>query len=166
MKLTRFAIITARNAAGSLAVVALLLVAGTIQVSAQNGQNGRLHIEKDCITYSGVPGSTYCEIVRSNLPQIPPGTRIYYNEITAGPTAGAAGFLDSNIFVYFSDSQWAVGRCTVPNDNKPGLCTLSDGVGPLAGFSARVVVTYTPTLNQEYLYSWDGTYSFRPVHDR
>jgi hypothetical protein len=166
MKLTRFARITARSAAGGLAVAAVLLVTGTIPISAQNGRNGPLHIVKDCITFSGVPGSSYCEIVSSNLPEIPPGARIYYNEITTGPTAGPAGFLDSNIFVYFSESQWAVGRCTVSNDNQPGLCTLSDGVGALAGLSARIVVTYTPTGNAPYLYAWDGTYSFRPVNDR
>ena len=31
-----------------------------------------------------------------------------------------------------------------PQAYKTGLCTLSDGVGPLAGFSARIVVTHTP----------------------
>ena len=83
----------------------------------------------------------------SNLRDLPAGTRIYY-DLNAGPTAGAVGFFDQNIFVYVSDSQWAVGRCTAPDDinkpNKTGLCTLSDGVGPLAGFSARIVVTHQP----------------------
>ena len=101
----------------------------------------------------------------SNLPQLPIGTKIYYNQISGNPTAGTAGFLDSNVFVYISESQWAVGRCTVPNDNNPGLCTLSDGVGSLSGISVRVVVTYKPG-GDGALYAWDGTYSFQSLPDR
>jgi hypothetical protein len=109
---------------------------GAVEASAQNGQNGKLHIVKDCSMESGTPGSDYCQIVSSNRPELPAGTKIYY-DLNPGPTVGTAGFSDTNIFVYVSDSQWAVGRCTVPNDinqNKPGLCTISDGVGSLAGF--------------------------------
>ena len=144
MKFIRFTKITARAAAG-LTVLTVSLTTGTILASGQNdqgGRNGRVHIVKDCGVFTGVPGSSFCQIVTSNVPELPAGTKIYYDQITAGPTAGAAGFLDSNVFVYVSESPWAVGRCTVPNDNLPGLCTLSDGIGPLAGFSARVVVTY------------------------
>ena len=163
MKLTRFRKITAGTTAAVLTVLAVSLMAGAIPASAQNGRNGQFHIVKDCGSESGIPGSDYCQIVSSNRPELPAGTKIYY-DLNPGPTAGAAGFSDTNIFVYVSDSQWAVGRCTVPNninDNKPGLCTLSDGVGSLAGFSARIVVTYKPGGNG-FLYAWDGTYSFRP----
>ena len=163
MKSTRFRKITAGITA---AVLTASLMAGAIPASAQNGQNGKLHIVKDCGTFSGVPGSSYCQIVNSNLPELPVGALIYYDQITGGPDAGVAGFLDSNIFVYISESQWAVGRCTVPNDNKPGLCTLSDGVGSLAGISARIIVTYTPGRNTPYLYAWDGTYSFKPLPEK
>ena len=159
MKMTRFTNITVRGAAAGLTLLAVSLITGAGPASAQNGKNGQLHIVKDCGTFTGVPGSSYCQIMSSNLPELPAGTKIYYDQITGGPTAGVAGFLDSNVFVYVSESQWAVGRCTVPNDNNPGLCTLSDGVGPLAGFSARVVVTYTPG-GDGYLYAWDGTYAF------
>jgi hypothetical protein len=165
MKFTRFTKITASTAAG-FTVLAVLLMTGTMPASAQEGRNGQLHIVKDCSTFSGVPGSSYCQIVTSNLPEIPAGTKIYYDQITAGPTAGTAGYLDSNIFVYISESQWAVGRCTVPNDNTPGLCTLSDGFGPLAGFSARIVVTYAPTTTSPALYAWNGTYSFNSLPGR
>ena len=102
------------------------------------------------------------ESIRGELPS---GTKIYYDQLTGNPTAGAAGFLDSNVFVYISEIQWAVGRCTVPNDNKPGLCTLSDGVGPLAGFNARIVVTYKPG-GDGALYAWDGPYSFKTLQDK
>jgi hypothetical protein len=165
MKLTRYTETTARGAALAVMILAVSLMTGTAPAAAQDGQNGQLHIVKDCGTFSGVPGSSYCQVMKSNLPELPPGTKIYYDQITAGPTAGAAGFLDSNVFVYISETQWAVGRCTVPNDNKPGLCTLSDGVGPLAGFSARIVVTYIPG-GDGYLYAWDGTYSLKSLPGR
>jgi hypothetical protein len=165
MKLTHFTKITAGSAAAGLTVLAVSLMTGTVVASDQNGQNGQFHIVKDCGTFSGVPGSSFCQIVSSSLPELPAGTKIYYDQITAGPTAGTAGFLDSNVFVYINESQWAVGRCTVPNDNKPGLCTLFDGVGPLAGISARIVVTYVPG-GDGARYAWDGTYSFKSLQDR
>ena len=165
MKLTLCTNAMARSLAAGLTVMALSLITGTTPASAQNGRNGQLHIVKDCDTFSGVPGSSYCHIVSSNLPELPVGTRIYYNQLTGNPTAGTAGFLNSNILVYISESQWAVGRCTLPNDNNPGLCTLSDGVGPLAGFTARIGVTYTPG-GDGALYAWDGTYSFKALPER
>jgi hypothetical protein len=161
MKFTRFRKIRAEATAAVLTVFGVSLMAGAIAACAQNGQNGKLHIVKDCSMESGIPGSDYCQIVSSNRPELPAGTKIYY-DLNPGPTVGTAGFSDTNIFVYVSDSQWAVGRCTVPNNinqNKPGLCTISDGVGSLAGFSARIVVTYT---GNGFLYAWDGTYSFKP----
>jgi hypothetical protein len=169
MKFTRFQKITAGTAVAVCTVLAVSLMAVAIPASAQSGRVGKLHVVKDCITFSGIPGSSYCEITSSNLPELPAGARIYYDQITDGPTAGTKGFLDSTIFVYVSDSHWAVGRCTLANDNQsPGLCTLSDGVGPLAGFSARIVVTYTPGSDPTtwYLYAWDGTYSFNPLAGR
>jgi hypothetical protein len=108
-----------------------------------------------------VPGSAYCQIVRSNVPEIPTCANIYYNQPVDGPPPGA-GYVDSNIFVYVDESNWAVGRCTAPNDNTPGLCTISDGVGSLAGFSARIVVTYRPG-GSGWLYNWVGPYTFKPV---
>jgi len=149
MKFTQF-----RITAG-IAVMAVSLMAGAIPISAQNGRTGQLHIVKDCAS------GAYCQIVTSNLPELPAGTRIYYNQPTGGPTAGK-GFLDSTDFVYLSESQWAVGRCTLSHATFTGLCTLSDGVGPLAGFSARVVVAYKPG-GSGALFSWEGTYRSDPT---
>ena len=161
MKLHRLiGMIAAAVPLGAIAAVTL-----GVPLAAQEGRNGQLHIVKDCGTFSGVPGSSFCTIVTSNLPELPAGTKIYYDQITAGPTAGTAGFLDSNVFVYISESQWAVGRCTVPNDGNPGLCTLSDGLGPLAGFTARISVTYKPG-GDGALFAWDGTYSFNSMPGR
>src|SRR5262245_37212780 len=104
MKLTRSKTMTACSAVAGLTVLAVLLIAGTIGAAAQSGRNGQLHIVKDCNTFS----MAYCHIVSSNLPELPVGTRIYYNHPTGGPAAGK-GFLDSTVFIYVSESQWAVG---------------------------------------------------------
>ncbi|MFN8008896.1 MAG: hypothetical protein U0V70_18095 [Terriglobia bacterium] len=100
------------------------------------------------------------------MPELPAGTQIYY-DLSAGPTAGP-GYFDQNIFVFANTNQWAVGRCTGPYDMNTGgvgLCTLSDGFGPLAGFTARMNVTYRPG-GSGALYAWDGTYSFNPLPGR
>ena len=150
-------------ALGAIAAVALV-----VPLAAQQGRNGQVHIVKDCAQENGIPGSDFCVIVSSNLPELPVGTRIYY-DLSAIITASANGFFDQNIFVYVNDVQWAVGRCTGPNDltapNKFALCTLSDGVGQLAGFTARMTVTYKPGAAGvgSLPFGWDGTYSFNPL---
>jgi hypothetical protein len=148
MKLTQFT------------VVALSLITGAIPASAQNGRTGQLHIVKDCGSFSGVPGNSFCTIVSSNLNELPTGSQIYYDQVTGGPAAGM-GFVDSNIFVYVKPGQWAVGRCTIGYDGNPGVCTLLDGAGALAHITARVVVTYKPG-GDGALYAWDGPYTFNP----
>ena len=149
--------------AAAVPLGALVAVAFVVPLAAQQGRNGQLHIVKDCTGESGIPGSAFCTIVSSNLPELPAGTQIYY-DLSAGPTAGP-GYFDNNIFVFVNTSQWAVGRCTGTNDiNTPGtggLCTISDGFGPLAGFAARINVTYT--RRQWSLFGWDGTYNFNPA---
>src|SRR5262245_5608488 len=115
MKFTLLRKITAGAAAVVLTVLAVSLMACAIPASEEDGRIGRLHIVKDCSVESGIPGSDFCQIVSSNLPELPAGTRIYY-DLNPGPTAGAHGFFDQNVFVYVNDSQWAVGRCTGPND--------------------------------------------------
>jgi hypothetical protein len=156
---------TCGAAAGLTTLLTLSLIAGGSPASAESGRDGQLHIVKDCDTWSETPGLIYCHIVDSNLPELPPGTRIYYNQVAGGPTAGP-GFLDSNIFVYVNNRRWAVGRCTTRNDdNEPGLCTLSDGVGSLAGVSARIEVTKQPGGSGS-LYAWNGIYRFEPIWGR
>jgi hypothetical protein len=74
MKLHRLiGMIAAAVPLGALAAVALVL-------AANEGRNGQLHIVKDCYGESGIPGSDYCTIVTSNLPELPAGTRIYYRD--------------------------------------------------------------------------------------
>lgn len=149
MKLHRLIRLTA--AAISLGVIATVTL---VPLAARDGRGRQLRIVKDCSKWSGVPGETYCEIKSSNVPELPARTKIYYNQITGGPSAGAKGFLDSTVFLYFGPNQWAVGRCTVPNDDGPGICSITEGFGRLAGFSADINVRSMGN----YLYSWDGTY--------
>ena len=185
MKSTSFRKMTVRGAAAGLTLLAvsLIMLTGGGPASAQNGRNGQIHIVKDCgkeviPPLGSAPGSDFCVIVSSNLPELPAGTRIHYG-LDDGPKEGAKGFFDQNIFVYVSDSQWAVGRCTGPNDftdiplpDKAGLCTLSDGRGALAGLSTRMVVTYLPVPGDAtaggdtLLFRWDGTYSFESLPKR
>jgi hypothetical protein len=169
MKFTRFTKIMVPGAAAGFTLLAVSLITGAIPAAAADRENGQLHIVKDCGAFTGVPGSSYCTVITSNLAELPPGTRIYYDQITAGPSAGASGYLDSNVFLFVIDGQWAVGRCTVVNkDNPPvpsGICTLSDGFGPLAGITARVTVTKISGRDGA-LYAWDGTYSFKSLPDK
>ena len=173
MKLHRLnGMIAAAVALGVIAVVALV-----VPLAAQQGRNGQVHIVKDCFGESGQTGTDFCTIVSTNLSELPAGTRIFYDVppggpvVPQGPIAGLAGpgYFDNNIFVFVNPSQWAVGRCTGPNDigtpGTAGLCTLSDGVGPLAGITARIQVTYRPG-GSNALFAWDGTYSYNPLPAR
>lgn len=146
-------------ALAGFAVLTFSLITGASPVAAQAGRNGQLHIVKDCGNPANPPSS--CQIVGSNLGALPAGSLVYYDQVTGGPSAGP-GYLDSNVFVYVNSGQWAVGRCTVANDASAGICTLSDGVGPLAGITTRVNVTYTPG-GDGAMFAWDGTYSFNPL---
>jgi hypothetical protein len=152
----------------ALAAVLLSMTTGAAPAAASNAQNGQIHITKDCSAYTGAAGS-YCTIHSSNMAEIPVGTRVFYDQpygIPAPNGPSSPGMLDSNIVLYAGFGNWAVGRCTLNVDGSTGLCTFSDGVGPLAGFSGRVNVTFTPTANDPYLYAWDGTYSFNPLPGR
>ena len=66
--------------------------------------------------------------------------------------------LDSNVVIEVAPGDLAVGRCTPDNSTGAGLCTFSDGVGELAGFDARVNVSYLDGPN----FGWVGTYGFTP----
>ena len=145
-------------AALSVALVLTLSISRrVVSVSADDERSGHLYITKDCATNKGNAGD-HCTIVTSNLSQIKPGSKIIYDQAINFST----GFLDSNILVDVGTLDWAAGRCTLPlSPGAPGLCTLSDGMGSLAGFTARVKVTYLGGT----LYAWDGTYSFKSRQD-
>jgi hypothetical protein len=91
----------------------------------------------------------------SNLAQIPAGSLIYYDQPAGIPT----GLLDSNVVLDAMGGNRAVGRCTLDFSTGLGLCTFSDGTGQLAGFTARINVSFLGGT----LWAWDGTYNFNSL---
>ena len=143
---------------GVLAAAALVCTTGGSRVSASSGRSGQVHIVKDCSAYNYMAGGT-CKIVSSNLAEIPAGSLVHYTQ--AFGILNPA-WIDSNVVLDTGHGNKAVGRCTVDfSITTPGVCTFSDGTGDLAGFTARVNVSTTPTPPADY--TWDGTYRFRPV---
>lgn len=146
------------------AAIALSIFAAPTPAAAQEGQKGQFHVQKVCpaATFTGAPGS-YCTITVSDLAEIPANvTRVYYDEPNPLPI-GTLAFLDSKVVVYVGTGNWASGRCTVDYLTGLGLCTVSDGTGTLAGFSARIDVRIDYATGITY---WDGTYSFSPLPPR
>jgi hypothetical protein len=131
-------------------IAALALVTGAASVLASSERRGVLHLTKDCTNQHGNPGD-YCVITSSNVPQIPAGSKLFYDQAIGVP----AGFLDSNVLLDVGSLDWAVGRCTLDFSTNSGLCNFTDGVGPLAGFRARANVTPLGGPN----YGVDGSYS-------
>jgi hypothetical protein len=142
----------------SLAALTHSLTKGATPVLASSARNGQIHITKLCSDYHGAAGD-HCTIATSNLAELPPGTTVYYDQAFGIP----AGNLDSNVMLFVSSSDWAVGRCSVEGATGKGLCTVTDGVGPLAGLTARVDVVIDFATGITY---WDGTYSFEALPNR
>ena len=136
-------------------IFALVLAAS---VSADSERNGQLLVTKECTQYTGAAGS-FCTITSSNIPEIKVGSKVVYGQAAGIP----AGMLDSNVVLEVGTGNWAVGRCTLDLGTGLGICTFSDGTGPLAGFQARVDVS-PPTDGKNW--HWTGTYSFGPEPDR
>ena len=133
------------------------LVTGASPVAAQEGNNGQLHIVKDCGIPTNPPNT--CQILHSNLSALPAGSLIYYDQVTGGPSMPPAIWTAMS----WSTSSPASG----PSRGAPWQMTprresalLSDGVGPLAGITVRVNVTYTPG-GDGALFTWDGTLTGR-----
>ena len=144
----------------SIALLTVVLVAGFVgvdSVSADDARNGQLHMQKDCTGFTGEAGG-HCTVTLSNFAKIPEGSRIFYDQAIGVP----ADMLDSNIVLDAGGGNRAVGRCTLDLSTGLGLCTLSDGTGQLAGFTARVEVSYRGGT----LWGLNGTYSFNPLPPR
>jgi hypothetical protein len=144
--------------------IAVLLVAafaaltptfGVAPVSAA-ARKGAIHVTKNCVGYVGAAGQ-FCTITSSNIAEITPGSQVFYQDAANSP----AGMLDTNVVLVAAPGHWAVGRCTLDLATFRGVCTFSDGNGQLAGFHARVNVSWLGGDD----FSWDGTYSFRPKVD-
>ena len=140
----------------SAAALTPALRIGVASVSA-SPRSGRLHVTKECSQYNGTAGSS-CTITSANLAEIGTDSKVFYDQAAGIPT----GLLDSNIVLDAGNGNRAVGRCTLDFSALRGLCTFSDGTGQLAGFHARVEVSYISGAD----WAWDGTYSFSPQVDR
>jgi hypothetical protein len=140
-----------RGLLGTLCIGALVLGATVAPVSASRDRARALHIGKECSQFQGNAGE-WCTITRSNIRQVPAGSRVYYTQ----PAGIPAGLLDTNVVLDAGNGNRALGRCTVDLATNRGLCTFSDGTGRLAGFEARVDVS----LVSGFDWRWDGAYSF------
>jgi hypothetical protein len=143
--------------ARGLLALAISLGAGVAAADDSEGRSGPFHATKDCTPFNGLSGG-HCTIASSNLAQIPAGSNVYYDQAAVVPT----GLLDSNVVLDAGHGNRAVGRCTLDLSTGIGLCTFSDGLGTLAGFSARINVSFL----QGKLWAWDGTYSFKSLPDK
>jgi hypothetical protein len=147
-------LIVASVVIAGFAALTLALGTGAASVSASEG-NRKLHVTKECSQYTGAAGS-FCTITSSNLPEIKVGSKVIYDQ-----AAGiSAGLLDSNVVLDAGNGDRAMGRCTLDFGAARGLCTFSDGTGRLAGFHARVDVSY---LGPDW--AWNGTYGFNREKD-
>jgi hypothetical protein len=131
----------------------------SVSAGAASERSRHFHVTKNCSAFTGNPGS-FCTITSSDLTEIEVGSTIYYDYPIVLPTP--TGLLDTDIVLYVGTGNWAVGHCTLDATTNLGICTFSDGTGPLAGFQARINVSSTDGIN----YTWDGTYSFRRDPDR
>jgi hypothetical protein len=153
-----------------LLMLAVLILPSMPRVVRADERSGELHVTKNCSAETNDNGS-FCTIMSSNLPEIPVHSRVYYTQGLVGCDTGATLYpcptlpptpegmdivFDSNAVLYVGKGNWAVGRCTIDSTGNFGLCTFSDGTGPLAGFQARVDVSSKDGIN----YEWKGTYSF------
>jgi hypothetical protein len=137
-----------------IALLTLVLVACFVRiasVSADDGRNGQLHIQKDCTKYAGNAGD-HCTVTLSNFEKIPTGSHIFYDQAAGVP----AGMLDSNINLD-AGGVTEMGRTLISRPVRPSL---SDGTGTLAG-SLPVSMSRVcgPTCA-------NGTYSFNPLPPR
>jgi len=121
-------------------------------VSTQS-RNRNFHFVQECSEYKETPGS-FCTIASSDLAAVPTGSKIFYvqSPITS------IGLLDSNIVLDAGQGNRGVGRCTLDWVSRVGLCTISDGIGKLAGLQARVDVS--GASGDPIKLDWRGTYSY------
>jgi hypothetical protein len=140
-----------------LAVGLALLAALGSFASAAYSQNHAprqvkpFHATKDCSGFTGLVGA-HCTIRSSNVKALKVGSKIFYAQ-GAGKTA-----LNSDTIIYVERGTVAIGHCFLDGATGLGLCTISDGLGALAGFHARVRVSADSSIPG--LYHWDGTYGF------
>lgn len=133
------------------ALFTAVIVVPSALASAAGPRSGDLHATKNCLGFTGDPGS-YCVITSSNLPQIEVGTRINYLQ---PPLLLTPGGTDVILDPPGPGNNMAFGNCSLA----VGLCTFWGGTGKFEHFQGSVAVT--PLGG--YDWAWDGTYSFGPT---
>ena len=122
---------------GLILVVAMagaFAVASQARTGASASRERALHVTKECGQYSGEPGG-YCTILTSNLPAIADQSKVFYFEAAAG------GQLDSDLALYASPGNVALGHVTLSLTTRTGVITFRGGTGNFRGFRARADVT-------------------------
>ena len=127
-------------------------IASQARTDASSSRTRALHVTKECTsTYHGQPGE-FCTITGSNVGAIRVDSKVFYFE------AATADGLDSDLVLYVSPGNVALGHVTLSFTTLAGVITFRGGTGDFRGFRARADVTY----DQEHdLWHWDGTYRFR-----
>jgi hypothetical protein len=128
-----------------------LAVASQARTSASSSPARALHVTKECSDYHGQPGE-HCTITSSNLGAIGVGSKVFYFE------AATANSLDSDLVLYASPGNVALGHVTLSFTTLTGVITFRGGTGDFRGFRATADVTYN---SDENLWHWNGTYRFR-----
>jgi hypothetical protein len=133
----------------AVALAGALAMASQAGSAASSSRHGALHVTKECTQYSGEPGG-YCTILTSNLPAIAADSKVFYFEAPGG------GQLDSDLALYASPGNVALGHVTLSLTTRTGVITFRGGTGDFRGFRARADVT----VDSENVWHWDGTYRF------
>jgi hypothetical protein len=118
-------------------------------------RSGVLHVTKQCLEYTGLPGG-FCTITSSDLKQIEVGSKVVY------ASAATATSVDSDLILDPAGPGNNKGFGHVVLDRVAGVGTLnlSGGTGKFTHFNADIVVTrLNPALR---IWSWVGPYSFDP----
>ena len=118
-------------------------------------RSGVLHLTKQCLEYTGLPGS-FCTITSSDLEQIEVGTKVVY------ASAATATSLDSDLIFDppGPGNNKAFGHVVLDRVAGVSRVKLSGGTGKFTHFNADIVGTrINPALR---LWSMVGTYSFDP----
>jgi hypothetical protein len=138
--------------ATGVALLAAVGFSGSAASSPNQASRGTkaFHATKDCSGFTGLVGA-FCTIRSSNVKALKVGSKIFYVQ------ASGSDALDSDTIIYVKRGSVATGHCFL-RPTEPGLCTISDGTGTLAGFRLRVRVRNDASIPG--LFHWDGTYSF------
>ena len=127
-------------------------IASQARTDASSSRTRALHVTKECTsTYHGQPGE-FCTITDSNVGAIAADSKVFYFE------AATADGLDSDLVLYVSPGNVALGHVTLSITTLTGVITFRGGTGDFRGFRARADVTYDA---QHDRWHWDGTYRFR-----